>query len=1000
VSSRRNAPFVGRQPQIATLDAIWRDVTEGAPAGVLISGEAGVGKSRLVSSFVERRREEGAQILLGNCVRLTNGALPYGPIVDALRRLVRERRAESLSAVLGPGYAPLNQLLHYGSDPGAQQVPAVQAGVPQSLLFELMLGLVGRLSDEEPLVFLIEDVHWAEQSTLDVLSFLTASLSAERIMLVATYRDDEPSAVPLLAALAELLRNPFMTHLPLAPFLGADFAALLDGLTDVPLAAADVARLQELSGGNAFFAEELVEARTLNPPQAVPGHVRDVVILRLTMAGEDLQLVARRAAVVGRRVSYRLLARITELPEARLDAAIRQLVQMHVLLPDDEESYTFRHALTQEAVYGELLPGERARVHEAVARALTEDRSLQSGPEAELRAVVAHHWRATGNETEELRAVTAAGRAAMEVRAYAEGLSYFKRATVLWDRVDDPLSVADLDRADVLFLASQCANYIGEDVAAARLIYEASEAVGRPDDPRRALMEEARGRYLAGLDGPEALRAFQSAYDQLGPESSDADRARVTASLAQALSIRGKYADSAPYWEQALELARAAGCKREEVLGLRTSGWHLAMHGNPETGIARMREAVRVARAEDDVSGLCVSYNHLCLALDFVGRSEESLATAEEALRWADSTDLVFTPMLDMRDSICLVFFRLGQWSRCEEVADRLRSSPLAASRSVMSTTTMAEIATASSRLEDARTELDRALAMLVGDDDPLNHGVVHAAVATEALWSRDYDRAAGHIGAGLTVVRSAGDDQQAVALCALGVRIQADEAERCRDRRDAAGLAAVLPRGNRLHTLAQTLWDGMGARQSSFPEAAAELALVRAEHSRLHGDSDPAAWADAVKRWADLDRPYPTAYARWREAEARAVRRDPEAKDVLTLAHAGAVALGATALDDEIRALAARRRIRLTTSQAPRKRADKAPTDLTDREDQVLQLVSEGRTDQQIADVLGISKRTVSVHVSRILDKFGVKNRVEASARARHLGLDARWASRVVPRD
>lgn len=972
--------MVGRDAELAEISATWGDVRGGQATGILISGEAGVGKTRLVQECIERVVGADGLVLAGSCFRLSTGGLPYGPILDALRRLLRDRGAESLAELAGTRFALLDQLFW-------PEGPAADTGLRQARLFDVFLALLARLAEQAPVLLVVEDVHWAEQSTLDLLSFLTVALRHEPVLIVVTYRDDEPAAGPLPAALVELLRGVFMSHLPLGPLGVGDLGRLLTHLAGDPLPATTVDDIADRSGGNAFFAEELFEARGLDDG-LVPGRVRDVVLLRVGTFSADAQSVLRLCAVIGRRIGYPLLAMVAELAESALLAALRELAANHVLQPDpaSPDAYRFRHALAQEAVYSDLLPGESARLHARVAEALAARPQLGDGPRSTATAVIAHHWEATGDKPRALAAVVAAGRAAAEVRAFRAGLSYYERALALWDEVG---AGTDLTRPALLAVAARCAHDAGEHEMAVRWVEEALAATPKQDVVGLALLHESLGTYVDRLDGARALRSFTKAYHLLATSDALAERARVTAALANSLSIRGRYPDSAPLWEETLELARAAGRPREEVLGLKTSGWHFAMHGEPETGIGRMRAALRVAREEDDVESICLTYNHLCLALDFIGWSADAVATAEEALAWSADLGLMFPPMVDMLDSITLVLFRNGRWGLAEEVADRLLASHHAAARALMTFVVLAELAAARGRPEEATQQVKQALEQLKHDEDPLDHGLVHAAAAVHAMWQEDYETARAEVEAGLEKVGPRGDDQQAVALCVLGLRIEADEAERRRARGRPADDVRV--RGEALRDRAASLWQHMGVRQVSFPEAAVDAAMGEAEFARLtSGEPNADAWGEVAAGWDRLARPYPAAYSRWREAEGLVRRRDPRAADVLRAAHDAAHSLEARQLLREITALADRARIDLRAQAAEPPAEPEHPFHLTERELQVLTLLKEGRRNREIARALFISESTASVHVSNILGKLDAANRVEAAAIAHrlHLGL------------
>jgi len=960
--------------------SIWREVCSGEAAGVLVSGEAGVGKTRLLIECANLVGAAGGQVLSGACVRISTGGLPYGPLLDAFRRLLRDRAADGLADLAGPRFEDLDRLLRTAATTSPAPFDA-----PQTQIFEDLLAILGTLSREAPLLFTIDDLHWAEQSTLDLLSFLTVGQRRERILLVVTYRDDEPVSGPLPSALLELQRSPFMSRIPLAPFTPAELADLLESATGAPVPEATVQRIADLSGGNAFFAEELLAAQGLDRAGALPARVRDVVLLRVATLSPDAQEVVRTAAVVGRRVSHALLAATAGLPKGRLLAALRELVAGRILVVETDRAYRFRHALAQDAVYSDLLPGERAHLHAAIAAALSDDPHVVDEPPSAGAGVIAYHWDAAGDADRALPALVSAGRAAMAVHGYTEGLGYLQRALAVWLEAVDP-ATAGIDRPDLLAATARCAFHAGDQKLAIRLTDEAFAALGDGEVIRRALLHEALGSYLSRLDDARALESLQTAYALLVGNDTLPARARVTAALAQALSTRGRYAESTPYWEETLELARRGGGRREEILGLRTSGWHLAMHGDPDQGIARLRQALRIATADGDIELIAMSYNHLCLTLDFTGHSADCLATAERALQWSTQIAGLYTPILDMLDSIVLVLFRLGRWRQAEEAATRIQTSP-AHARAAMTAAVLVELATARGNFEQAARDLKTANEIIETDQDPLDHGLVHSAAATCALWREQHTTARAEVNKALEVVAAHGDDQQTMALYALGIRIEADEADRQRARGRESD-DDIHQHATQLLTQARVLWPRMGHRQASFPEAAVDATAAEAEFARLAGQTNSTRWHEVAAAWQRLDRPYPLAYARWRQAEALITEHDTSAGDVLRQAAALAKELDARTLAAEVVALARRARIPLDTPQPQPTAEPTHPFHLTDRELQVLALLKEGRRNREIARTLFMSESTASVHVSNILAKLNVKNRLEAAAVAHRLHL------------
>ncbi|HEY6707260.1 MAG TPA: AAA family ATPase [Actinomycetota bacterium] len=438
--------FVGRTEELARLAAAGDRAAGGTPTTVLVGGEAGVGKTRLVGEVVAGARAAGATVLAGGCVELGGEGVPFAPLIEALRGFVRDLDEPGLAWLL-PGHArsELARLLPElapvagpgGTDPGSVGPALSTTPGPwseQGRLFELFLGLLERLGEERPAVLVVEDLHWADRSTRDLLAFLVRNLRHGRLLLLLTYRSDElHRRHPLRPFLAELDRGRRVERLELARFGPAEVAAQLAGIQGAPVPAELAERIHARSGGNAFFVEELAAAAT---DGELPPSLRDTLLARIELLAEPAQRVLGVAAAAGARVDHDLLAEVADLPEPDLLSALREAVSAQVLLVDaGDGTYGFRHALVKEAVYGELLPGERTRVHARFAGALAaRDIAGDPGPAAEL----AWHWYAAHDLERALPAAVAAGLAAERAYAFAEAQRQFERALELWDRTGGP----------------------------------------------------------------------------------------------------------------------------------------------------------------------------------------------------------------------------------------------------------------------------------------------------------------------------------------------------------------------------------------------------------------------------------------------------------------------------------------------------------------------------------------------------------------------------------
>ncbi|MDQ1725812.1 MAG: hypothetical protein QOG52_2840, partial [Frankiaceae bacterium] len=450
--------LVGRSAEMAVLEAALSRAAGGDPAVVIVGGEAGVGKSRVLVEFTDVATAAGGRVLAGQCVEVGGDGTPFAPVVDMLRTLARTTPAAELEELLGRGKRELARLLpELDPDPGspAAYPPAGDSGT-SAQMFELLLGLFARLSVRQPLVLVLEDLHWADQSTLDFFAFLARTMRGTRILLVATYRSDEMHRRhPLRPLLSTWERSRDVTRLELDRFDRAEVAAQLSAILGTAPADALVDVVFERSDGNAFLVEEMlgiVEGDV--DPRNLPQSLRDVLLARVDQLSPDAQRVLRTAAVAGRWVPERLLAAVARLDEPTLYAGLREAVEHHLLIVEAAgRGYTFRHALARDAVYEDMLPGERGALHLAYGEVLSADPSLASDPTS-LAATLAAHWYAALDLPRTLTASVEAARQASAAYASTEAQRHLERAIEVWPRVPDAEERAGLTLVDLLLLTS------------------------------------------------------------------------------------------------------------------------------------------------------------------------------------------------------------------------------------------------------------------------------------------------------------------------------------------------------------------------------------------------------------------------------------------------------------------------------------------------------------------------------------------------------------------
>jgi len=340
------APFVGRVAALERLTAALSAAGSGRGSTVLVGGEAGIGKSRVAAELAARARHRGWLVLVGRCIELIGAGVPYLPVAEAIRSLRGSSALED-----GPGAMPaLSRLVADLADPVGAASQRPHGDDAQAWLFADVRALLDALTAETPVLLILEDLHWADSSTLDLVSFLAHVVSGSRVLVLATYRSDEAGTdQPLLRLTTGLLRARTASAIDLGPLTEGEVTALLDGISKRPVPAGLTDTIFQRSEGNPFFAEELYAA-AIRGEQDLPHVLRDVLLQRVGRLDPPSRMVLRTAAAAGRDVSYGLLAAVVPLTEGELQDALRSAVDQLLLVPDQHAgTFRFRHALLAEA---------------------------------------------------------------------------------------------------------------------------------------------------------------------------------------------------------------------------------------------------------------------------------------------------------------------------------------------------------------------------------------------------------------------------------------------------------------------------------------------------------------------------------------------------------------------------------------------------------------------------------------------------------------------------
>jgi DNA-binding NarL/FixJ family response regulator len=982
--------FVGRAEELARLLAALERAEQGQPAIVLLAGDAGVGKTRLLAELAVKARQREVQTLIGGCLQVGDVGLPYVPVVDALRGLAGDPNHGELLAAVVKGLPGLGRLLPELADQVAAPA-SLEKGLEQLQLFDAVGSLLLRLSEHAPVLLVLEDLHWADRSTRELVAFLQQTLRTARLLLVASYRSDElQRRHPLWPWLAELGCRPRVERLALGPLSRSELAEHLVTVAGARLSAAAVERIFARSEGNPFYAEELLSAGAQHADVPLPGALAEVLLTRIQRLSDAAQQILRVAAVAGRRVGHTLLLAAAGRPEPELEAGLREAVAAHVLVANaTSESYTFRHALLQEALYGDLLPSERARLHAIFARLLMAANSREVGASA---AELAYHLLASHDLPGTFAASMRAAAEAEAALAPAEALGHLERALSLWDRVPEAAAVAETDRVELLLRTAMAASQSGEFRRAVDLVREAVTAIDVSVHPlRAAVAHESLGQYLLeaeidlGVDNVEIERvaACRRAVELVPKQPPTVLRARMAAGLARTLFNTGAPDEAWRWAEEALAVARTAGSAENESHALVTLGILEQSRGAVGTARSLLRDARRRAAV---VGNRALELRALCnlggLELD-VGNLAAARTVADEAALLADQAGLIRSVYgLDVRLLGGLVSYQAGDWDAAERLAiavddRRPTTGPLSA------VVLLVEVG----RGWASAVERLRWLAGL-RDQDPWLAFQAGGSEADFACWQGDLERARAVARTTVEVHKAAvwRWNLNVIWPAALGVAAEADRADRARATDDKAALADAQTVGQELLERARAgLSEARARGRRVGPEALAWLARAEAEWSRLEGRSDPERWQAAIKAFS-YGYVYEVARCQWRLAEALLTIGDrDQAIAAARAAYHTALQLKAEPLRKAVEGLARRGRLDLGAGMPTEGR----PAGLTPRELEVLRLLVEGRSNRQIAEQLFISGKTAGVHVTNILAKLGVHSRLEAAARARQLGLD-----------
>jgi DNA-binding CsgD family transcriptional regulator/tetratricopeptide (TPR) repeat protein len=919
----------------------------GSPQVLLVGGDAGIGKTSLVTRVGERAREAGFTVLVGHCLDIDNG-VPIQSVREALRGAVADRSAEDL-----PPVTRRMATFLLGGAPGG-------SGSASSALEDLGL-VVAELSAESPLMLVLEDMHWADRSTQDFAVTLSRTARGP-VCLVLTFRTDELTRRhPFRRALVELGRSAGARRLDLQPLDRDGISGIVEqctGRRDQAFVGATLAR----SEGNPLYAEELLQAG----PAALAGPLGDLLLARVDALSPPTRELLRLASVGGSRLDPPVLADLSAVDDLALETCLREAIDANVLRASGEH-LDFRHGLLREAIYDDLLPGERTRAHARMAACL----QARLGDDAEMAelGVLAFHWYAAHDQTEAFRASVRAGRAA---RTYGgpEAVTHLERALELYDQVPHEGGIGDVPKADLVrLLAEACKEHHDFDRASV-LMREALDLLDDDTEPLLASRVYSSYAVLCGeLEGHLHHReAVERAIAYAEGEPSE-ELATALYMMSRLHWRQEQIAEAFRYAERAIEVATAVPVPAVEAVARQSRGWSHWNLGRIDEALADFEAAAKAAARGGSVAETLWSEVHRALVLIDLPDSDAWTGLVVEVRDRARAQGL---PDVAQECAIILArgYLQQGRLDDADLLLSELTEEGLGPDHHLWREARSLLLlhrgdAAAALPLERDTMALWRSVAVIPDWEFVTHHvrvlegnGLIDEAVSVGREYVEMLQDADG-------IYTLAGAAVLGYVTLAAAQRAGLPLDEDLLARADAKlEQAAALITGRALAT-----WGGT------------HLALARALRADLVGEPSTDLWQTAYDACSRIGAGHALqAWLGLAHAVAASGERD-RARSMLPELWAHAREMGALGVADDVARLARRHRIPLPDGQVPN-RLDV----LTAREREVLDVLATGATNLQIAERLFISKKTVSVHVTNLLAKLGVTNRGAAAALAREL--------------
>ena len=989
--TRTAGRFIGREAQLEELGELVERARGGESVTVFLVGDAGIGKSRLVREGITRFAEPNDVVAIGHGVELAGGELPYGMVADSLRSLVRDLGVQRVRAAAGEGETALAALC-----------PALGVGaasVDRASLLPAYVTMVEALAADRLMWLVVEDLHWADVSSRDLLSYLIRVMGPGRLLTIVRVRPPDPDPAPdVLDLVANLTRWAGVHRRPLEPLANHDVADLVSDLTDGVAAPRLLDRVVDMSQGNPLLAEQLVAAGDFEAAGSVPETLLTPTVTRLRRLDPDTRRLLQLASLADGHLSHGLLRRAFAgtgaAEDGRFDAAIRAALDAQLLRFDPNiRGYTFPHALLRWAVETTVHPVDRLHGHRRWAELLAQGATT----DPELLFAAAHHWAETDADPEAFEAALGAVDHAERLHAWGEMATLLSRALALWDRLPDPETRTGGRRDRLLsrfLIACALAGWWRRacEVLDAELHRPQSAGLPRLDLLALRFMRAKLGGYAGEPGNPATMEEALAHVEEF---LASAEPAAYTIPLLWGTGWRLRYADPAlslRLHERALELAGKAGSPRHLVGSVGNLALSYAQRGLFEEGLALCR---REAAATDDpevVRAIDLQCEEL---LHHSGDFTSALAITERELAQMPSPHLDPTAWLYALYAQYRNLVALGRWSRAEEVyaracqfgvSDDNQTDLQLHALGALLACHQGNLETAAERAAHARSLLGAPPECADGDIVTLiveggdAYGTIAHIEAEVAAARGDLDAASNQL---VPMLDPPSIETRGLLwpIALSAVRVAADRARRP-SRLSADSDDETEAALRKIHSVVERLPRAGPLYSARHLQATADLARCR-----RRDDAD--AWRRAAEAWRSVGEPHQLGWANLHLAAALVVagRRD-QAHDPLAEAGDIAESLGAGPLRAGVVDLARRTRIATGLAAETGRRESSRLARLTARELEVLEQLARGKTNEEVAAALFISPKTASVHVSRILAKLGVSSRAKAAAIAYEEGL------------